>query len=350
MEKRILYFLLLIAVMAFSNSCSKDEGVQDVSLDGKGKVSLLASVNGLGDNGYNDGIANGVMSFCNATKTNLSILRPEKQDEAKRMFDNWVATEGVQDSSILIINNAYESFITPQSIVGLGTGCQIFVLDGLQESYPDGVSNVRICRYGASYLAGAMSQKFDALLMLAMPNYPILEEAKEGFLAGYNKYKEQGRKDEIVYIADDESGFANPDSAHHLLSEKAYDQMIFPLLGGSVSGVVNYLNYDVFAMPLMIGMDIDQSNQCSRVPFSLVIHTDNIVQNLLAKWKSGEDWASLKVCDLANSYVEIILNADFQKYLNIWDDRYEDDIFSIYYEKYLPEALEAENKYLSKNK
>ncbi|MBO4964607.1 MAG: hypothetical protein J6C10_01825 [Prevotella sp.] len=345
---RMWILWILAAIMV---GCSDDETITaDNSSRQYRKVALLLSVSGLGDNGYNDCIAQGVMEFTKSTNTDLSLLSPGDVDEARDMFEAWIEHDGLRDSSVLIIDNTYEAFISDNVTGKLGKGSRILVVDGMNGSYPAGVSSVRICRYGASYLAGAMSQEFDAIVMMAMPDFPILEEAKNGFLDGYNKYKAEGVSAEVVYLADDATGFAMPDKAHHLLSEIADDQMIFPLMGGSIVGVVNYLNHDMFALPLLIGMDTDMSGLSSRIPFSLFIHIDLILNDYLDNWIKGEDWEPVKTYSLRDGDIEIIVCEDFFKYLNLWDERYDEDEFENYKSIYIQEAIDIENDYLKKQK
>lgn len=345
---RLWILWILVAVMT---GCSDDETVVADNLSTQDrKVSLLLSVGGLGDNGYNDCIAQGVMRFTKSTNTDLSLLSPDDADEARNMFSAWIDRDGLRDSSVLIVDNTYEALIPDDMTGKLGKGSRILVVDGMSETYPAGVSSVRICRYGASYLAGAMSQEFDAIVMMAMPGFPILEEAKNGFLHGYGKYKKEGVGSKVVYLADDASGFAMPDKAHHLLSEIASDQMIFPLMGGSVAGVVNYLNSDIFALPLLIGMDSDMAGMSSRIPFSLTVHIDRILNGYLDNWIKGEDWDKVNTYGLHNGGMEIVVSEDFRKYLNIWDDRYDGDEFENYKSIYIQEAEAMENDYLKKQK
>ena len=63
-----------------------------------------------------------------------------------------------------------------------------------------------------------------------------------------------------------------PDSAYRYIARRAnssflYNEMIFPLLGGSQAGILRYLNDDEFSAALMAGMDVDQTGQSSRIPF-----------------------------------------------------------------------------------
>ena len=339
-------FLLLLLVLG---SCSDDDdqGTSQQTIPTQSKITPIVSLNGLGDNGYNDKIARGVMTFANTHAIEMSLLYPSDISYAKYMVNNWIKTDGVRDSSILIVNNSYESMIDVDALNQLGKGSKILVIEGQGDFHSPHLYNLRICRYGASYLIGTMAQEFDALVLMAMPDYAIIDEARNGFLAGYEKYKHERVNSRTLYIAEDESGFANPEKAHHLMEEYVYDDFIFPLAGGSVSGVVHFLNNDYFALALMAGMDSEQSGESPRVPFSMVVHIDKLLTDYLEAWKKGDEWQHHAVFGLNEQAVEIVMNERFGYDLNIWDDRCSLEKFENYHRLYVNEAKELESDYIS---
>lgn len=142
-----------------------------------------------------------------------------------------------------------------------------------------------------------------------------------------------------------------PDSAYHVLSARAnqywnYDEMIFPLLGGSVTGVVSYLNSGEFCMALMVGMDVDQGMQSSRIPFSLVIRIGDTLKQYLDDWRAGQDWLATRRLGLADGMTGIAFTSNFWKNLAIYDNRYsEEDTFLNLYNSYREEAIRREAEY-----
>lgn len=342
--------LPLLFLLLFLGSCSddEDENAPNLSESSRSKVTLLVSVNGLGDHGYNDCIARGVMTFAQSYSTDLSLLYPDDEEEARMMLNNWIENEGVGDSSVLIVNNTYESLIEEEKLANLGTGSRVLIVDGQRTSLPANVYNLRICRYGTSYLIGTMVQEFDALVLMAMPNYANIDEARNGFLAGYEKYKHAQVDSRTIYIADDEKGFANPDQAHHLMEDYADDDFIFPLAGGSVSGVIHYLNNNFFSMALMVGMDTDQSAKSSRVPFSMVVHIDRLLMDYLEDWKRGGDWQQQAVFGMEEQAIEVVMNDSFGDDLNVLDPRCYIEAFEDYFQSYFHEAKSVEADYMIK--
>ena len=126
-----------------------------------------------------------------------------------------------------------------------------------------------------------------------------------------------------------------------------YDDFIFPLAGGSVSGVVHFLNNDYFALALMAGMDSEQSGESPRVPFSMVVHIDKLLTDYLEAWKKGDEWQHHAVFGLNEQAVEIVMNERFGYDLNIWDDRCSLEKFENYHRLYVNEAKELESDYIS---
>ncbi|MBQ3754092.1 MAG: hypothetical protein II864_11220, partial [Prevotella sp.] len=212
---------------------------------------------------------------------------------------------------------------------------------------------VIISRYGVSWLAGAMSQGFDALVLTATPGITLLEESVAGFQearAAYaGEFEERPCQTTVHYLAEGASGFAMPDSAYRYITRRAasvsyYDEMIFPLLGGSEAGVLRYLNDNEFTTALMVGMDVDQTGQSSRIPFSVVIRIGDVLKQYLADWLTGREWPARQRLGMRDGAADIVITPRFAQHLNIWDARYGDpDTFQRLYEKYKEEAMEKES-------
>jgi basic membrane protein A len=218
----------------------------------------------------------------------------------------------------------------------------------------EGVSTVMINRYGVSYLAGAMSNEFDAFILAAAPGYTTLEDAIAGFKDGHQSMGDGSRTVTLQYLADGEEGFAMPDSAYRTMCRRAeqywyYDEMIFPLLGGSEAGVIKYLNSDDLNPALLIGMDVEQTGQSPRIPFSVVIRIGEVIKKNLVNWIKGQEWPSTQKYGLADGLADIVITPNFSEHINIWDERYEDDdaflrLYNAYYESAIIIEEEYENK------
>ena len=217
----------------------------------------------------------------------------------------------------------------------------------------DGISTVMVSHYGVSYLAGAMSQNFDALILAAAKGVPALEESIAGFQearAAYaGEFEDRPCQTTLHYLAEGEAGFVMPDSAYRYIARRAdkyfnYDEMIFPLLGGSEAGVLRYLNDNEFTTALMVGMDVDQTGQSPRIPFSVIIRIGDVLKQYLNDWLAGREWPAIQHLGMKDGAADIVITPNFVQHLNIWDNRYSDpDTFQRLYEKYKDEAMEKES-------
>ena len=354
MKKLFFYIVPLCCVLALS-ACSSDDDGPTGGVEGLARlatVTLMATPNGLGDNGYNDAAAEGVFAFASETGTRLRLLLPKDEAEAERMYRQWLAENAVQDSAVLILGSSvYETIARSNRATLSGKGSRVLLFESDAEI--DGVSSVIISRYGVSWLAGAMSQGFDALVLTATPGITLLEESVAGFQearAVYGgEFEERPCQTTVHYLAEGASGFAMPDSAYRYIARRAasvsyYDEMIFPLLGGSEAGVLRYLNDNEFTTALMVGMDVDQTGQSSRIPFSVVIRIGDVLKQYLADWLAGREWPARQRLGMRDGAADIVITPNFAQHLTIWDDRYNDpDTFQRLYEKYKDEAMEKES-------
>ena len=348
---------ILFALLLFS-ACSKDndEMATVVAPKGVATVTFLVTPNGLGDNGYNDAAAEGIFAFAGETGTRLRLLLPDDEAEAETMYRQWLTDNAAQDSAVIILgSSSYESMARNNRAALTGRGSRVLLFES--EAAIDGVSTVLVSHYGVSWLAGAMSQGFDALILAATEGVPTLEEAIAGFQEAREAYAGEYEgwpcKTTLYYLADGEAGFAMPDSAYRYIARRAdesfdYDEMIFPLIGGSEAGVLRYLNDDRFTMGLMVGMDVDQTGLSSRIPFSVVISIGDVLRQYLNAWLAGREWPQHQRLGMKDGAADIVITPRFRQHLNIWDGRYDDpDTFQRLYEKYKEEAMKKEQTHSS---
>ncbi len=353
MIKRIFY---LITGLLLLTACSDKYEVNNETLS-KATVTFLVSPNGLGDNGYNDVAAEGIFAFAGETGTRLRLLLPENEKEAEAMYRQWLAENAVKDSAVLILgSSAYEQMARQNPTAFTGVGSRVLLFESDAEIA--GVSTVIISHYGVSYLAGAMSQNLSALILAAAPGVPSLEESIAGFQAARKLYA--GENDglpcttKLRYLADGETGFAMPDSAYRYIARLAdeyynYDEMIFPLLGGSEAGLLRFLNDDEFMMALMIGMDTDQAGLSARIPFSVVIRIGDVVKQYLNDWLAGHEWPNRKRLGMKDGAADIVVTPHFSEHLDISDGHYDiPGLFQQLYEQYKDEAIRKEEEYYGK--
>ena len=346
-------FIISVITIFLCLSCANTLIETELVYEGRANVSLLITPNGLGDNGYDDDAAKGVFAFMEESGVPVHLMMPEDIADGEEMYLQWLSENATRDSSVLIVGSpAYIDVLkrTPPKLSGRGSRVMLFESDEKIE----GVSTVMINRYGVSYLAGAMSNEFDAFILAAAPGYTTLEDAIAGFKDGHKAMGDGSRTVTLQYLSDGEDGFAMPDSAYRTMCRRAeqywyYDEMIFPLLGGSEAGVIKYLNSDDLNPALLIGMDVEQTGQSPRIPFSVVIRIGEVIKKNLVNWIKGQEWPSTQKYGLADGLADIVITPNFSEHINIWDERYEDDdaflrLYNAYYESAIRIEEEYENK------
>ena len=362
--KKLWNYVVPLCCMLALVACGSDDDDptgRDEGLARLATVTLMATPNGLGDNGYNDAAAEGVFAFAGETGTRLRLLLPKDAAEAEQMYRQWLTENAAQDSAVLILGSSvYEDMARQTSekerekLKDLQErGGRVLLFESDAEI--DGISSVIISRYGVSWLAGAMSQGFDALVLTATPGITLLEESVAGFQEARKSYagefEERPCQTTVHYLAEGASGFAIPDSAYRYMARRAdkvlnYDEMIVPLLGGSEAGVLRYLNANEFTTALMVGMDVDQTGLSLRIPFSVVIRIGDVLKQYLADWLAGREWPAHQRIGMKDGAADIVITPNFVDHLVINDDRYNDpDTFQRLYEKYKEEAIRKEEAY-----
>ena len=310
-----LYTALLLACTA----CSSDDDTTTAPPQrGKPSVTLLASLEGLGDNGYNDCMVNGIFGFYEQTGVVVRLLLPTDMAEAETMYKQWLTANAKTDSAVIIVGSGdYEKMVSQAPPTLTGSGSRILLTES--QATISGVSTVAINRYGASYLAGAMLGDFPVYILAAAPNVPILETAIKGFKDGHAAHQGKEAMVTVGYLKEGESVFANPGLAYRSMSDRmtadsalaVYKETVFPLLGGSYVGVQQAMGDNLLNAGLLVGMDVDRSGQGNNVPFSLVIHIDRIVGNYLADWRKGLPWLQTSTLGLAQQATDIVVDTHF---------------------------------------
>ena len=178
-------------------------------------------------------------------------------------------------------------------------------------------------------------------------------DAINGFTDGWNAHHAEGKKIELYYLSDNESGFAIPDSAYRFISARiaqtdVYREMVFPLLGGSGIGILRGMNDVEMNFGLVIGMDVDQSGQSPRLPFSMVVHTGIIVHRYLDDWLHGVEWPKSDRLGLPAGGADVKLSPSFYKWNSPKEDYYRNpSTFQLLYDSYREEAIQKEIEYES---
>ena len=117
MNRRIIAVatLMLLVVMSLASCSDNDE---DKTAGKVRQLTVVFSTGGLGDNGYNDKIMQGVMNFAGShTDVETHIIRPHTLDEAREIYRNWLSYAANSNDSSLIVfaSSEYSEVVRAES-------------------------------------------------------------------------------------------------------------------------------------------------------------------------------------------------------------------------------------------
>ena len=342
--RHILHLGTMAAFVLSWSSCSEEDALPATNGELHPTITLVTSIGGMGDNGYNDLILGGVMDFAQRQNIALSVVSPRNIDEARAALDDYCAANTI-DRSLLILGASELEVLLQDSLPPLTDTQSILLCESEKENLPARVHTVSLRRYGAAYLCGRMAGECpEACVVAACPDEPTLQPAIEGFIQGYAQA--EGKAATVTYLADDITGFNAPEKAYAAMTRLSWDAFVFPLAGGSASGIYKYVREEMFSGMLVAGMDVDCSAYSTRTPFSLTLDIDRLLYRWLDDWTQGRDIAPHTEYGMAEGYVNVTVNPDFFDLCIVWEDYYDQpDYWQNAYDTYYPEALEKEKSF-----
>lgn len=280
------------------------------------EVTVLFALGGLGDMGYNDLLLRGVYQVMEWEGVSVLYRSPESVEEAEAIFTDWLrhpAESGVPSLFVLAASDYEQMAARCLSVEGVDLEGKDILL--FESRNPEGlpVGSFSISMFGASFLGGVTAGEIGApaLAVLAMPGEGQIAGAADGFAEGYRQVAKD--EAEVVYLADDWSGFAAADKAYASMEEwcQRYS-FIFPVAGGSNVGIYRYVRE--FPRGLFTaGMDVDQSPVCSGVTGSVVKRMDSLFTVCITDWIEGRGLPEGAVYGLESGYVDWVVAPDFQE-------------------------------------
>ena len=343
---RFIFGLFLLFLFACSDS--EHVGVSENN-SGIANITLVASINGIGDNSYNDQILAGLFRFYENQEVPFRLVQPESLDEADSLVKLWLKKNADTDSSLLILaSSEYVGLAQKLDAKFTGHGNKVLLFEADSAKLPQNVYSFSIDRYGASYLSGAILGINPCLILAAAPGFATLETSIDGFRKGYEAHKTVKDSLQLVYVSEtenDEAAFNNIEftymatySVLNFFLDADRPSAIFPLLGGAIKGarraMIDLPNTGHF----MIGMDVDQSGVLPKVPFTLTISIKEIVVRYLEEWLSGKEWPRFRSLGLGDGATAIVFNKNFGDTKN----------FKIRHDMYYDEAVSEEARHAKK--
>ncbi len=378
----VLFFLFL-AVFSFL-SCSGD-GESSSSENTKIQEKLVIVFHlpdGLGDNSYNDILTYGIHKA--AIENNLLVYDVSPTDwedsiiKIKKVFESYREIIGAEENaevSVLFVfaSEGYLDILRIKEEFGEYLSSSenpfTYLLFESEEITPDYyssedsdlsvLSTVYIPLYGASYLAGKVSEtllsekenpRVTALLANDYMQFEI--DGLEGFAQGYGKsydkiYNYTGATEEDVatmknkdFVAktinssEDIHGFNSEETAYKIAYNDSFNpfDLYFPICGGSIHGLLRYNREHGADSFYTAGMDSDMSIYSSQVPFSVVRHVDKAAEFCIKQWITDGKIPHYQRLGLEEGYTELVISKGYEN-------------LSQTAEENLSEAIEMEKKY-----
>lgn len=324
--------LWIIALAAMVGACSED-GEGSVSSPSP-EVTVIYSVNGLGDDSYNDNICRGVYNSKEKWHFRLNSIVPTTTDEAKQAFTDWLSRSKSSNARqlLLLAGDSYEEYVREYASEIPDDDCRsVQLLESRADDLPAYTSFLPL--YGASYEAGCLVSQIDTLnnvlVLTANDSTQPLIDGSKGFCDGYQK------ECQTYALSKDKSGFYMADTLYiyGYLFDPYYD-FIYPLVGGSIQGLLHYTR-EYQANFLMSGMDVNMNEKSNNVLFSVVKHIDLVVEQNLGQWFQGIPLPRHQRLGMDKGMTEVILSPNSEYY-----DRLKAIKDSIH-----NESIEKENQY-----
>ena len=310
---------------------SDEEQAPDVAK--RRSVVFISSLNGPGDNGYNDLLTEAEVAFMTAhPEIKAHFLQPKSFESVEFIVEAFCHMEKC-DSLLFVLNGSEyaDVILTPEDIDSIAanggpTDIHVLQFEG-QATGQATTTSFCVQRYGASYMAGRLASGAPALVLAALKGDEQVDAAVQGFLDGYSV--ESTYTPFVHYLANDVTGFDMPNTAMQVCDSIVrqvfpdidfYEKVIphqlpgfciFPVAGGSNIGAYRYVS----ALPLeliinAIGMDKDYCTYSGAIPFSLTVPIRELVLEHLNKWVSNQPWPRQHSYGLeADIHADIVFSA-----------------------------------------
>lgn len=342
------FFLALTGLLMWSSCSHHQEEEPDVNL--LPTVTFMNTLSGGGDKGYNDQILDGLMKFHTEQDVSLSMLHPCNLEEAGQLLDAWIReTEKTTTPALLVMADSEYLNILQQRTFTLSEQQTILLFECVSDRpLPDGVHTFRVGRYGVSYLAGCMASGAQAAYVIAATEgIATVDDAVRGFCDGFSATTH--REATVHLLAEDYHGFSMPNEAYQFVST-LYDEFVFPVAGGSNSGIFKYTRDEPFSTLLIAGMDVDCSPFSTRVPFSVILPMNDILYTVLTDWLEEHPLPVHKNYLLGDELgAHIIVHPNFLEDVWIFEDYYEDPRYwDRLYSLHIEQAQQKEKIYYEK--
>lgn len=328
---RKLTLILLMLFPLFSTSCVEIDPTLKYPI-----VYIIYPIEGLGDMGYVDNLYKGAVNAGTKHEIEIKHLMPSSLAEA-RLYLNTLVNEEISKVPHLYIiaESSIESEVEAIINESSNNSRKSYLVWETSHKYTN-ASSVKLSMYGISYIAGKLAAKMEDVdsvcIMKANPFVSALDEAEDGFIAGFGN---SGETETLLLSGEAGRGFSLSSELYRKASEFNKYDIILPLCGGSSNGLIRYCREYPDDSFYTIGIDADMSMYSSKVPFSCVKHTDLAIELCIEQWLNGS-LPQHQVMGLKEGMTEVVISPLYS------------DFFGNFLQLINNEAINKENKYENK--
>ena len=318
-----LHFCLLAVMttlLGFSlTACNSDDEQTLPSPTVLPEVTVVFSLDGLGDGSYNDQILRGIklMENENSQKMHIRFLTLSSMEEVEAFCRSWWENidepadgQDIAPRRLLVLASSDYVDMARQVFAGAEMNINRCVLAFEAEDSGDETEQIRtfnINMYGVSWLAGRTAKEMGCkspLLLLGNSQNTTTYDARDGFVDGYGQ-KEDGSLADIGAIADNYRGYGMPTELCRMMYD--YDgkyDFIYAVAGGSNMGAYRYLREHPDCGIYTAGMDVDQSPYSTLIVGSMMKRIDLVLYDHLTNWYQQKDLPRYQHYGLESGYID----------------------------------------------
>lgn len=327
------YLFLVLPLVLFMSSCSEEDYEY---VDKSPQVIALYIADGLGDRSYVDNIYRGVEAACIKNGLYVLHLSPADADEGRAYIEN-ILRYGYNDGIkrlFLVTDQSYTDVLKDNAdLIPDNDDMKMVFFE--TRPFTTNAYTLYVPFYGGMYAAGYLAQTMEDVdsvaIFSANVSIPALVDSRKAFMEGFTV---NGKETiENYYLGEGTEGFAAADTLYKVsyMVDSLYD-MVLPLCGGSVQGLLRYNREYPTTSFYTVGVDADMSSYSSRVPFSCVKHMDDVVDLVVSQWLS-DSLPRHQTLGMKEGYVEVIIPDDYK------------ERFESYYSEIFETAVQKEEDY-----
>ncbi len=318
-------------------SCEKEGRTIYIAIDEddeiRDMVFFVSKKGSLGDSGYVDAIYRGVVRGANSCNLMVASLElPTDGDNTidiiEAMLDFMQNEQKDRKALVVIANDNLEPLLHEyESMLTKAPNVDFLLCESDDTTLP--VYTLRLPQYGVYYQAGMLAKELmsgTGMVKIVNANSGETELADMG--KGFTRAIEDSGAEIAVdnaWLSEDSGGYDQAGLTYQMSYEidKTYD-MVIPLCGGSAQGFYRY-NRENPESFYTLGVDTDMQLYSERVPFSIVKHLDDVLEDWISDWWSGEQTpARHQDLGLASGRTEIVISDLFMDQLDGLADKYYD--------------------------